>query len=166
MVKKVQHETTCVIIQTSHSYPLVNKQIVYENISRNSHPHFSSMIKRGNVRVTFLDTSKYNIRKLNWNVNRVFMHPDYWVDEFLPEDSDLVIILQSDSVFCHKFNVSLWNDINYIGGVWPPEANTHNNPSPPQGACKAIPEFWSRWNPAHEKISVCSDGRAPIGNGG
>lgn len=157
------HENTCVIIQT---YQSMNEQTIYNIISANAHPRFSSMIKSGNVRVAFLDTRKYRMPKLNWNVNRLFMHPDYWVNEFHSQDSDLVIILQSDSVFCHTFNVSLWNDISYVGPVWPRQANTHNNPAPPQGVCKAIPEFWSRWNPKHQKIDACSDGRAPVGNGG
>jgi len=169
-VNMIPIETTCVIIQTSFVCHHTSSEAIYEKIKSHSLKGFRSLIDKGNVRVVHLDYSNYRIHSAcNWNVNRLFMHPNYWEDEFLEQDSDHVLVIQHDSVLCHSFNVSRWNDLAFIGGVWPPRPGLHNNPFPRQGVCNAIPEYWNKWKgPGAKSLSyVCNeDGLAPLGNGG
>ena len=96
------------------------------------------------------------------------MHPAYWDKEFTTQDSDLVMLIQSDSVFCHTFNVSQWDDLAYVGGIWPPNPWTHNNLGFAISPCSAIKEFWTLWNSEQhlEYPHICTNDRAPTGNGG
>ena len=163
---------TCVVIQTSSTNcggSITAPAQIYKHITSSALPRFRSMIDMGNVRVDFLTAGDpYAIGHCKWNVNRLFMHPNYWQDEFVPQDSDLVIVLQPDSVFCHAFDVSRWTDLAFVGGVWPPKPNTHNNPAPPAGVCHQIPLLWKQWGHNEDEAfpDVCTDGRAPLGNGG
>ena len=56
----------------------------------------------GNVWIDFLTS----VGGCKWNANRLFIYPKYWDREFAPQDSDLVIVLQSDSLFYHTFDAS------------------------------------------------------------
>jgi len=161
----VPRNRTCVVFHTSSACG-GSPGDTYRNIKRYAQPLFRSMIDMGNVRVDFIQHGTYPVGTCNWNVNRLFMHPDYWTREFSPQDSDLVIVLQPDSVFCHTFDVSLWTDFAYVGGVWPPKPNTHNNPAPPGGVCVQIPKLWKEWGNTEPFPDVCTEGRAPLGNGG
>lgn len=158
--------TTCVVIQTSNQCPSRTAAQTYSKIAAHAQPLFRSMIDMGNVRVDFIKPTTYPVGACTWNVNRLFMHPNYWEDEFNAQDSDLVIVLQPDSVFCHTFDVSMWTDLAFVGGAWPPEPGTHNNPAPPGGVCRMIPNLWKQWTNLEEFPNVCTGGRVPVGNGG
>jgi len=163
----------CILLQTSSCSNRHGLQGVQLNIWRNALPQFKSMIRSGNVRVTILDHNKYNF----WFCNKFYSHSSawinikYWSEEFIFEDSDLVLSVQGDSVLCQSFNPNLWRDVAWVGGVWPPEANTHTNPVPPEGLCNYSTSTWNKWNkndllPFPEDICTGHNGKGPVGNGG
>ena len=124
--------------------------------------NFMNLINNGNVRMSFLNTQSYpdtlrNNNVCNWNINRMYMHPNFWAHEFNTQDSDSVFVIQSDSVLCQTLDVMKWNDLAFVGSVWSREC----------GLCNAIRGYWKSWNQSHEDVGdICSNGRAPSGNGG
>lgn len=52
--------------------------------------------------------------------------------------------MHSRSVLCHDLNVSLWEDLAYVGGVWPKLAN-EMFPFPVEGMCKHMENKWKSW---------------------
>lgn len=166
--------TTCFLIQTSHCQFGHNVEVVYSNMAKNARPAFKQMIDNGNVRVTILDSRKYNLRGCSnfYNPSKAWMNYYYWgSDEFIEEDSDLVISIQSDVIFCHTFHPNNWREFAFVGGLWPPEANMNNNPEPPDGLCKFARSKWRAWNkpdvsPISDDFCTRTNGIAPVGNGG
>jgi len=135
------------------------------------------MIESGNVRMVPLDHLKYNLKSCQnfYNPSFAWMHHRYWRDEFIAQDSDMVLSIQNDSVLCHKFNPNLWRDMAFVGAVWPPRANMHNNPEPKIGCCRFFETKWNEWNkwsvhddiqPYPDDLCTFDNGIAPLGNGG
>ena len=109
----IPFETTCVLIQTSFHCPYISPKDLYDRIRSNAMEHLRSLMDMGNVRVVSLEEQFYNVEHCHWNVNRLFMHPLYWSREFVSQDSDHVLVLQSDSVVCRTLNITQWNDFAY-----------------------------------------------------
>jgi len=116
----------CVVIQTAKCH--FNSTIPQTNmLSREDEIYlrtydlaeelFREMIDDGRVRMTFLDHEKYNLKACNdfSNLSNALMNLDYWKDEFLPNDSDTVMILQEGSVLCHSFDVEKYRKFAYVG---------------------------------------------------
>ena len=166
-------ETACILLQTSHCLNKDGIQGVYNRIWTHAQTELKQMIVSGNVRVTFLDHKKYKVRSCSnfYNPSSAWMNAHYWVDEFESEDSDLVLSIQNDSVLCHTFNPDLWRDVAWVGGVWPPHANMHNNPMPPEGMCNFLPLKWKEWSHVDnvnlpKNLCVPNSGEGAFGNGG
>ena len=52
------------------------------------------------------------------------MNLHYWEDGFLEGgESDLVLVLQYNSVLCHRLDPNLWRYVAFVGGSWPKQSN-------------------------------------------
>lgn len=114
-------DRTCFLLQTSVCMlkkPNATQEQLYEakveQFMRRVKPKFLNLIERGNVRMTVLDTAKYDLRScLNfYNPSFLFENYLYWgSDEFDPSDSDQVLMVQADAVLCHDLNTEKWKDV-------------------------------------------------------
>jgi hypothetical protein len=144
-------------------------------------PEFRSLIDAGKMRLKMINHKAYQLpcRDFGNNPTPALLNVHFWQDEFLPQDSDYVLILQDDSVVCRPVTPS---EFAYVGGVWPRVA-TELVPFPPQGMCFAMEGMWKSWTRPQRQWAegkdeelkqtvdlqfplVCSDGRGPVGNGG
>jgi len=163
------------------------ESIVFDRIYQLSLPLFQQMIEKGQLRVSFLDHEKYNLKACNnfYNPSAALMNVHFWIDEFINDvDSDTILFMQDDAVLCHSFDIKPWKEFAYVGGVWPKEANSLH-PEPREGMCVGMPIRWKSWtyplrkwekygypNPNNITLSltfpdICSgNGEGPIGNGG
>jgi hypothetical protein len=177
---------SCVVLQTSSCQLLKTmptqiqqkKQIwnqeayVAQEIYNRAMPQFRRMMERGQVRITVLNHSKYGLTSCSnfFNPSRALMNVHYWQDEFLDGvDSDMILVMQDDSVLCHALNVTLWTDLAYVGALWAPK----ENPLwlvPKMGMCKTISMYWRSWTVRYKKLDpnilMCKPGYGPVGNGG
>jgi len=181
------NSTACFLLQTSSC--ILRKRDnqlegVYDHIRDSALPAFRRFIDAGNVRITIIDHKTYLFPSCNnfYSPSSAWMNYHYWSTatseekgEFIDEDSDLVLTLQNDAVLCHTLNPDNWRDVAYVGGVWPPLPNTHNNRVPKEGTCLHLPMLWEDWHKNKDvkrKPFPLSDwcrpdsGMAPIGNGG
>jgi len=148
VASNVDRETTCIVLQTSKCVVHDDTTLLKNLIESKAMPLFLEMIHRGNVRYSIINHEKYKMKNCHqfYTPSRAFMNIEYWgPSEFEPQDNDLVLMIQNDSILCHNLDPGLWRDVAYVGGPWPPEANLHNNPVPEDGTCKALPRFWSQW---------------------
>ncbi len=148
----------CIVLHTSKCYHLYDKehhhrqqqlyankkeQEVYNTIYNSSFPLFQAMIQSGNVRVSFLDHTKYQLKSCdNYdNPSRAFMNYNFWNEEFINDvDSDLVLIMQDDSILCHSFDIDQYRKFAFVGAVWPKISSTYN-----MNYCVSIPIAWKTW---------------------
>jgi len=162
--------TTCLYLQTSSCDVAGDLQRLYDGIYQNARPQTKQLIDRGNARVAVLDFAKYRLKSCQnfYNPSNAWMNINYWTDEFISEDSDHVLLLQRDAVMCHSFNPNLWRDVAYVGAVWPPRANMHNNAEPAEGMCKYLKKKWDESVKEDKPFpsDICDNGKAPLGNGG
>mmetsp|Transcript_2051 Transcript_2051/g.3703 ORF Transcript_2051/g.3703 Transcript_2051/m.3703 type:complete len:569 (-) Transcript_2051:1898-3604(-) len=110
-------------------------------------PRFRQMIERGQVRVTFPDHKKYNLKSCSNfdNPSWAFMNVNYWADEFVHNvDSDFVLVIQDDAVLCQHLDMTRWNQYAYVGSVWPKKSNVLM-PHPLEGMCRGMPARWKSW---------------------
>lgn len=134
----------CVVISTSkckvHLQNKNNTQMtiddaVYQHIYNSSLPLFQGMIKRGQVRVKFLDHTLYNLKSCDnfYNPSAAMMNINYWgEDQFIDGvDSDTVFIMQADSVLCNEPNMEYLRRFPYIGALWL------------EYECKLIKKLWN-----------------------
>jgi len=177
-------EDMCVLIQTS---PCItdtlnattnynNKsKIAYEEIyQRAPYPLFRDFLSSGRVRITFLNHSKYHVRSCSNFITptHIWVNYHYWEDEFLQGvDSDMVMIIQDDTVLCHDIDITKWNDVAYVGAPWP---NVHKSVRKPS-QCEYLSILWNQWNtpPGQaenitNRTNICQldQGIGPYGNGG
>ena len=114
-------ERTCFLLQTSvcmlrkanATYSHLYEAKVEQFMSRVK-PKFLNLIQRGNVRMTVLDKTKYDLKScLNfYNPSFLFENYQYWgPDEFDPSDSDQILMMQGDAVLCHDLNTEKWKDV-------------------------------------------------------
>lgn len=98
------------------------------------------------------------------------MNYHYWGDdEFIPYvDSDNVLLIQSDSVLCHSFNLNIYKRFDYVGAVW-----QRNHPYiRGMDMCQELPKIWKSFhrhlenNTFHFPKMCDKNGIAPLGNGG
>jgi len=162
----------CLYLQTSVCDVRNDFNKLYTGIYERARPETKKMIDSGNVRVTILDAKKYRVKSCKnfYNPSKAWMNVKYWEEEFIAEDSDLILTLQKDVVICHTLNPNLWRDVPYVGAVWPPRANMHNNPFPPEGMCEFLPSKWNEYIKTDKQFpnDICTfeNGKAPFGNGG
>lgn len=120
----------CVVITTSKcKIHLHNKDktqmtvddALYHHIYNSSLPLFQAMIKRGQVRVKILDHTMYNLKRCDnfYNPSAALMNVNYWTGVFIDGvDSDMVLIMQDDSVLCNEPNFEYLRRYPYIGALW------------------------------------------------
>jgi hypothetical protein len=159
-------------IQQQKNHMWNQEAYVAQAIYNRAMPQFRRMMERGQVRITVLNHSKYGLTSCSdfFNPSRALMNVHYWQDEFLDGvDSDMILVMQDDSVLCHAFNVTLWKDLAYVGALWAPK----ENPLwlvPKVGMCKTISLYWRSWTLRYRKLDpnilMCKPGYGPVGNGG
>ena len=98
------------------------------------------------------------------------MNYHYWGDdEFIPKvDSDNVLLIQTDSVLCHSFDIDMYKHYDYVGGVW-----QRNHPYiRGMEMCQELPKTWKNFhrhlenNTFHFPKMCENNDIAPLGNGG
>lgn len=94
------------------------RELVSQSIRYRSGPHLSRWIDTGRVRLTLLNHTRYTHSSCDsYDVNAMWMSSRYYVDEFIEEDSDLVLFIQRDSFLCRKLlNLEEWRQFAYVGG--------------------------------------------------
>lgn len=124
-------DNTCFLLQTSicmlqkrqhtNATDVELYRIKADRVIHMAQPGFRNMIQRGNVRMTILDSQRYDLRScLNFfNPSFLFENYQYWgPDEFDVQDSDLVLMVQGDAVLCHALHVDKWRDVAWVGAPW------------------------------------------------
>ena len=158
-------------------------------------PLLKYRIELGNVRITNLNHTKYQLQQCNYfySPSNPWLNYYYWNDydttatssssyrmtrgEFISgQDSDFILTIQKDVILCTILDVYAWREYSYVGAPWP-----------------ALPTWWSctqliaNWNYWHSMTTITTktirDGRhipsyptqqdfsnnpniGPIGNGG
>lgn len=174
-------------------------QKAFQDIYDRALPEFRLLMEQGRVRLAFLDTDKYGLGTCSnfKNPSAAWMNARYWQDEFVEGvDSEVVLVVQSDSVLCHQLPYTRWSDYAFVGAVWPKTSNKLF-PDPMEGMCLGMPARYKSWLrpqlrwekqqaalsrgeeiPAEKRLAqptthlpaafppICSDGVAPLGNGG
>lgn len=166
-----------------------------KHIYQSSLPLLQNMIHDGRVRVSFFDWEAYGLQSATdfGNPTPAFLSANFWKDEFVDADSDVVLIIQDDSVLCRSIPPSL-KQYAWVGAVWPRQA-TQKMPFPPEGMCDGMANYWKSWlrpqlrwkrwiergklssgKPVEQPTrlldsesfpnNICSQGRGPLGNGG
>ena len=83
------------------------EQVAYSIKEMSSvHPKFLEAINSGRVRMNVLDYEHYHLRSCNnfKGITRLFLNHDFWGNkEFLEQDSDFILNLQSDGIICRSF---------------------------------------------------------------
>lgn len=177
---------TCVVLQTSACKLVTSSatqrspiQTVTERIYERSLPEFRRLMERGMVRISILNHTKYNFTSCSnfFNPSNALMNIHYWKDEFINNvDSDIILVIQEDAVLCHHFDVNLWDDLAFVGGIWPPKWSYKF------GWCQQLTVLWRALtlkkrlrlmrerNPESKTVSIlqnlCTNGYGPTGNGG
>jgi len=165
----VIHTSACQIIPHTDNMPLTptklqQTQSTARAIYHRSLPNHRRMMERGQVRVSILETGNYNIESCdNWDANSLYTNVNFWKNEFLDGiDSDMILIVQDDTILCHFFDISLWNGFAYVGAPWDPAKSFD--------ACDAIRGHWRSY--AERCSSLQLDAELPespgicFGNGG
>ena len=183
---------------SSSSTSLVTtKQVVDEAVRdavyAKSLPLFRNMMDQGLVRLSYLDHNKYHFESCSntGNPTTAFVNIGLWRDEFIEQDSDSVLVIQDDSVFCYSHDLLQGTSIlpqyqqyPYVGGVWPRDFLflrdmcmdpqdlwrrflwEEKNRRKGDGNKQQEQQHWNHRNVSTE-ISLCGQqGRGPIGNGG
>ena len=181
---------TCFLLQTTSC---VEEYKILQRIYSHSLPLFRRAIEQRRVRVTLLQHLKYKMDSCDdFNPNAVFLNKHYWKDEFLDADSDIVLVVQADTVLCRDVDLVRFQPFAWVGAVWPQQA-TPSFPEPMEGMCRAMPARWKSWlrpqrlwakeqeqmgrdgatqrPKPHTMLpssfpAICRDGLAPVGNGG
>ena len=178
---------TCFVVQTSacnillgkNATPQMQLSTVSQRIYERSLPLFRRMMERGQVRIAILNHTKYKLKSCSdfFNPSSALMNIHYWKDEFIDNvDSEMILVVQDDAVLCHPFDISLWNDLAFVGGLWPPKWSYKF------GWCHQMAVLWKglilakqnrlrRQNqPQYQSVSqlknLCTNGYGPTGNGG
>lgn len=190
------NDETCFLIQTSScavpdDTAAAAEDIILQQIYHQSLPHFRQVMEQHRVRITFLDYSKYNMNSCdNFNPNAAFLNKHYWTDEFIEADSEVVLVMQADTVLCRDLDLVQFSHYAWVGAVWPPHA-TLLFPEPMEGMCRGMPARYKSWIRPQRKWekqqaevggllvpkprillpstfpAICdNNGIAPVGNGG
>jgi len=172
----------CVVLQTSACKLMNNTQnlknilpiaVASEAIYSKAMPAFRRMMEAGQVRITILNHTKYGLKSCSdfYNPSSAFMNINYWQDEFIQHvDSDMILIMQDDSVLCGALDITLWSDLAYVGALWAPK----ESPLwlvPKLGMCNQMKMYWRTWTARYKKFepmlsNLCERGFGPVGNGG
>jgi len=129
--KNTRRNKECMVIQTA-SCKVTNRQTTHDTYQSDvrtignilydrSLPLFQRMIERGQVRISILNHTKYNFKSCSnfFNPSSALMNINYWKDEFISEfDSDLILTVQDDCVFCRMLDPRRWKDVAYVGSPW------------------------------------------------
>jgi hypothetical protein len=92
-----------------------------QQIYSRSGPLLQNFWNRGRVRVSILNHSLYDLKSCHefQSVNSVFLSTHYWMEEFLaPQDADLVLVMQHDTVLCKRLDLDPWRHFAYVGSPW------------------------------------------------
>ena len=128
----------CIIIQTSqcsfeNRTPKTEQQLQHMSLRNSIYKQSFSIVEgetqdmmdRGQVRMTFLNHTKYNLPACDdfSHFSRALMNVQYWRDEFVQQDSETVImvqdglIYQKDSpaaVLCHSFDIEALRKFAFV----------------------------------------------------
>ena len=150
--------TACVLIITSKCHPSHHidddnhnkvfyqdrhENEIYNTIYMSSLPLFQQMIQNGQVRISFLDHTKYKLKSCDnyYNPARVYMNYNFWNNEFIHDiDSDLILVMEADSILCHPFDIEHYRKYAFVGGVWPKTTEYMKI-----DVCLTIPISWKTW---------------------
>jgi hypothetical protein len=69
-----------------------------------------------------LNHTRYDLQSCNNFNNPSHLLENYHFglpDEFLPQDSDLIVMSQVDAVLCHELHMDKWRDVSWVGAPWP-----------------------------------------------
>jgi hypothetical protein len=141
----------CITIQTSrcsfqNALPVAEamnlpvEQSIYLRIFTMVEEQTHDMIERGQVRVTFLNHEKYNLKACDdfQNFSRALMNVNYWRDEFNDRDSNNVIIVRRGGVICHHFDFEKYRDFAFVAA---PLAN-HDKIFGESDYCNTLKTLW------------------------
>jgi hypothetical protein len=118
-----------------------------------------------------LNHTRYNLRSCNnfYNPSYLFENYHFWgPDEFLPQDSDLLLMTQGDAVLCHELHMDKWRDVAWVGAPWPARKGKRG-----WDFCSFLPNSWTDFHggktvpsfPTEDQF--CDDTTyGPQGNGG
>jgi Protein of unknown function (DUF5672) len=191
-------ETTCILLQTSvcdvipSTQRHINKKgaIIVDDRNQNqtelylrkarrvrdgAEPLFGNLMDRGNVRMNVLNHTRYNLKKCNnfYNPSHLLENYHFWgPDEFLEQDSDLILMMQGDAVLCHELHVDKWRDVAWVGAPWPATKGKRE-----WHFCSFLPKSWKEFHeqggdgksapPFPTANTLCTDTMyGPQGNGG
>lgn len=103
---------------TKGAYELLSE--VEEFVHARAGPHLKAWMKRGRVRVSILDHSKYGLKACDnfFSPNFFFLSAQYWREEFVSDDSDTVVVAQRDVFLCKPLDLSVWGGFDYVGSPW------------------------------------------------
>ncbi|KAG7352037.1 hypothetical protein IV203_008085 [Nitzschia inconspicua] len=165
---------TIAIQQASNKTELYNYNRKAQQVRQLAEPLFGKMIDRGNVRMKVLNHSRYNLKSCHnfYNPSHLLENYHFWgPDEFLPEDSDLILMMQGDAVLCHELNVDKWKDVAWVGAPWPARKGKK-----PWHFCSFFPQSWKEFHEHAGSTNIptfptddqlCTDTSfGPQGNGG
>lgn len=103
---------------------------------------------RGTARISVVNHKKYNLLSCSnfWSPSNAWMNLRYWQDEFTEQDSDMILVVQDDTVLCQTLNVpkivsSRAKPFAYLGGPWPNKRDGTG-----LQVCTRMELLWRRWN--------------------
>ena len=99
----------------------------------------------GHVRLSVVDHERYSLLSCFnfWSPSNAWMNVHYWEHEFTSHDSDLVLILQDDTVLCQTLDPGKFHakGFAYLGGPWPNKRDGTG-----LQVCTRMELLWRRWN--------------------
>lgn len=94
-----------------------------ENIMDRAGRQLKRFFRAGRIRIAVIDPSKYLINCFDFLPNNIWFSAHYWMDEFLPEDNDKVLIIQRDVFLCKPFRNDVWKQFDWVASPlnlgWP-----------------------------------------------
>ena len=131
---------------------------------------------RARVRVSIVDHKRYSLLSCSnfWTPSNAWMNVHYWEQEFTEQDSDMVMLLQDDTVICRNLDPQKFakKGFAYLGAPW------RQDIFPFSPLCSVLERYWRNWNEnVGSKMMTsqlfCPDGGedshnyyGPAGNGG
>ena len=187
-------ERTCILIQTAlcpfqSNNETDTDEMAYQRLIEflygMARPLLKNMIRSGNVRVTILNHTRYQLQGCDYfySPSNPWLNYFYWNDYLIDDphaqrvgefvhgqDADLVLTIQRDAVLCHDLDARAWKEFSFVGAPWPP--------SPEWWSCSQLRANWITWHsssstneneipPYPSEADFCTNPNiGPIGNGG
>jgi hypothetical protein len=165
----------CIIIQTSlcsfhNPLPIAEEmnlsleQSIYLRLFTMVEEQTHDMMERGQVRVTFLNHEKYNLKACDdfSFFSNALMNANYWNDEFNDRDSNRVMIVREGTVLCHHFDIGKFTEYGFVASPLSNKDNIFGG----SDYCNTMKDLWKlahrnkikRNNNSSNKHAVTVDG--------